>query len=383
MLVVSQANSIRFAVQDSNLPNPENTLSHEEKYGGYVNKPYCQRFSSSGTQTIQMVSEIATEPTITIYNPSAQTPTTATLVSSYVTDADPLNWRYYFEYIVDFSSWENKTIYITAEQDGVTWKSENIISESLSEDLANGKLIKIEYGNADKPADYKNFLIDYTTGISFYFYVAAVLRNYEPNGEDEVFTNIDQKELIEAQLFIADVLQTEEIPKYLTKLIWMASKHYTFKINDLEYEAEGVPDIEDTQSNLKTLTYPVIQKNVYGFDTDDRGLTCTTNDMILTRKISDLTSTDSFVVPAGYLMHDFICGHEATSLADYTFKAGSTVGGDEFITAFIGDVPQTGGNISIPVHEQRVFSSDTTIYVEKVSGTGAKGKIWVQLLYNG
>jgi len=382
-LVISRANSIRFAIQDSYLPNPENTLSYEEKYGSYATQEYIQRFDDASVVTIQCVSDTSTPPTVNYYNPQFAATTSASLVSSYVTDADPANWRYYFEFTMDFSSYINKKCYITVAQSGTTWKSEYITGEDLASDLANGKVLKVEYGNEDEPSDYMNFEIDYTTDISFYFYVEAILKESEHIGDDTVFTNIDEKDLIEAQLFLGSVLKTARIPKYMTELIWIASKHYIFKINDLEYVADGSPELENLNTNFQQLSLKVTQKNALGFNTDDRGLSNGTTDMIITRKIEDFTTTDSFVVPIGYTIHEFVCGHKSTSAAEYTFKAGYTVGGEELITDFIGVVPLTGGNVPIPVHEQKTFDTANTVYLTKLSGVGAIGKIWVQLIYNG
>ena len=184
-------------------------------------------------------------------------------------------------------------------------------------------------------------------------------------------------------MFRGKQLETSPVPEFLAEKISIAAGHFLFIVNEVEWKANDKPNIEISGgTNHVILTLPVIRKDALALSTDDRGITETEEDVVITRKIDPLDSTATFVQPAGYLMHVFICGHATGSVADYTFKAGYSSGSNDIISDFAGVVPLSGGNIPIPVHQQKVFDTDQTIYVEKTSGAGAKGKIWVQLIKN-
>ena len=183
-LFISKANSIDFSLVDSNNPNRQNTLSGDEKHAAFQTETECQRFIDADVVTVQVGSDTATVPTIEVYQPELDSafPITASLVTSYTTV--PV---YYFEFDVDFSDFTDKTIQVKVTQSGTVWISEYLMGDLLQEEIDDGYYLKLECGNASKPSDYRNFQIDYTTGISFFLYLPAVLRKADPQGEDEVF----------------------------------------------------------------------------------------------------------------------------------------------------------------------------------------------------
>lgn len=385
-LFISVANSIRFAKRDSELPSTENTLSYEEKYAATTIQPtYCQRFKDDDVVTVQVGSDSAVVPTVEAFQPELETasPITAVLQTSYVTDSDITNWRYYYEFDVDFSDYTDKIIQIKVTQGAVIYLSEFLKGEDLDEDLADGYLLKIGNTNADKTSDYPNFQIDYTTGIEFFYYIEAVLRKPDPQGEDEVFDNIDQKVLLEAILFRAMILETEALPKFLTEKIGISGKHFYFTVNGIQYISDGIPDVETEASNFGVLTWTLVQKDTLGFNTDNRTTEGVNVEVVLVRKKEDLTSTWTFVQPEGYILHAIYADHAAGSgAATATFKVGYTVGGTDIIPPFITNIVKTDPVRPFVLHEQKTFDAAQTIYVEVVSGAGAILRIYVNLLLN-
>jgi len=387
-LFISEANSIHFAQRDSSgnkptIPNQETRLTGEEKFAGFTTKDYCQLFEDDDVVSVQVGSNDSTTPTINVYQPELGTPITPTAKPTYVTDSDPDNWRYYWEFDVDFSSYTNKTIQIQVIQNTDIYLSEKLKGEDLSEDFENGNILKYEWGNAEKPSDYRNFQLDYTTGIEFFMYVNSLNKDFEMGVDEDVFIDISQQVLLEAQLIPKYVIKTEPIPRFLARKIVEASRHFYFKVNNLKYVADGEPDIEPTNTNFVSLTQVAADANSLAFNTDNREIEGVTMDTVLTRKKEDLTSTWTFEVPEGYILHAIYADHAAASAAaSYTFKVGYTVGGDDIIPAFTTNIVKTDPVRPFTLHEQKTFDAAITIYVEIVVGVGAIGRIYANLLLN-
>jgi hypothetical protein len=382
-MYISIANSIGFALRDSNLPNKDNTLSYEEKYSGTLIRKYSQKFKDTDVVTVQVGSTDATVPTIEVFQPELTTSPTAALVSSYTGNVDPNDDRYYFEFDIDFSLYTGKTIQVQVTQGSTVYLSECLKGMDLDDDLDNGNIVRIDYQNADKPSDYTNFTIDYTTGIAFFMYIEAVFRKMSPQGEDEVIVNINQKVLLEAQLFRGRVLESGFLPDFLIEKIIIAGKHFYFAINDVQFITEGLPDIESNGSNFSTISWLGIHKDVLGFNTDNRQAIGDDMDAVIQRKNEEVTSTWSFVVPKEYMLHEIFASHNVSSVADYVLKAGTTVGGEDLIASAIGDVPLSGAQnpLAFLIHQQLSYTEDKTVYVT-ITGTGAIADIRAQLILN-
>lgn len=379
-LVISKGNSIHFAISDSNLPNIENTLSFNEKYGGFESKLYCQKFDDGGIVKVQCVSDSAIIPTIKVYVPYYLSALTATLKDTVIIDGDTY---YYFEFDVSMASYSSYNYFqIKATQGAITWRSEKIISEDLTEDLANGDILKFEWTNAENTSIVDNTLINYSTGIEFFAYIEAQIKDNSFQGDDELFDNINEKKLIESQLFKARELKTDFIPEFLTDILTIAGKCFIFAINDLRYITDGLPDIDSGNSNLKSLTWSIIHNEVLGFSTDNKGLDVMGVEYIKVKNNDNITSTWSFVIPAGYIFNALICGHDVSSAAAYTIKAGWTVGGSEILTDIITNVPLSYTEVeSFNVGQEKSFDTDKTVYIT-LTGSGAVGKIAANLIWN-
>lgn len=379
-LVISRANSIHFVKSDSENQNIENTLSYNEKYASFRIGTYCQKFDDGDTVTVQCVSDDITLPTVTVYAYGEIGTLTPTLKTSYISAS-----RYYFEFEVDMSNYNSyQYIQIKVEQGSDTWWSERVQSKDLSEDLADGYILKLEYTNKDSPSSLPNIQIDYTTDIEFFLYVEAIVKDSKHDGEDEVFEDVDTKKLLESSLYKAREFKTSLIPEFMTDKVAIAGKHFVFLVNGLEYVVDGVPDTENKDSNLKELSMTIIHKSVLGFSTDDKGMEGDGVEWTKTKKDETVTSSWSFVVDAGYILHVIQAKHTNSSGAtEAAIKAGYTPGGDDIIKEWIiydGDYP-----VSYLLHEQIDFDNDKTVYIEILPTAGAAGAelhIQAQLIYN-
>jgi hypothetical protein len=378
MLTISRANSIHFVKTDGLLPNAENTLSFNERYGSFGIQTYCQKWDNADVVTVQCVSDDDTLPTVEVFTPALSATITPTLIATYAATS-VLAERNYFEFDVDFSSYTGKRIRIRVTQGTDVWESEYQEPVDIMEEINAGDMVCIQYTNKDNESKLPNVQIDYTTGIEFFMYVEAVLKDIGFSGEDEVFTNISSKVLIESSLFKTRKLATAALPEYMTDKIAIAGKCYTFLVNELSYTTDGLPEVSATGLNLRSLTWTLQHSEILGFTTDDKSIQLPTMDGIITRNNNAIVSTWTFIAPAGYMIHTVVAGHGVGSAGEYTVDMGYTLHGTDILDAMT--VPLSAVNTTAGIHDQAAFETDTTVYVE-IAGTGAVGKIYVQLLRN-
>ncbi len=380
MMTISRANSIHFVKIDGLLSNVENTLSFDEKYGGFGIRSYCQKWDDAAVVTVQVVSDIDTVPTVNV-NPlsgAACADITAVLITSYPATS-VLAARYYFEFDVSFASYANRIVQIKVTQGTDVWISEYQQSLDLTEDMEDGDMVLIQYTNKDAVSYLPNTQIDYTTGIEFFLYVEAVLKDISYQVEDKMFTNISEKVLIESQTFKARKLATIALPEFMTDKIAIAGKCFTFLVNDIQYTTDGVPEIASPATNVRQLVWTLVHTDILGFTNDDKSINLPTVDGLLTRNGDAIVSTWTFIVPAGYLMLAVVAGHAAGSAGAYDINVGSTLHGVDYIDT--GTVPFVAINTTFNLTTQPYFAIAATVYVE-ISGAGAIAKIYVLLLRN-
>jgi hypothetical protein len=367
---------MHFAKVDSNLPNIENTLSFNEHYAAFSNQEYCQKWQSDSVVTVQVTSDDNTTPTIQVYAPDLLGTLMPVLKSSY-TD------RYYWEFEVDFSSYSGKVIQIKVTQNTDIWLSEYQENDDLDDDLSFGYLLKMEYTNKDKPSALPNIQIDYTTGIDFFLFVEAQIKEASYQGEDEVLTNVDEKKLISAQVFKARSLKTMDLPEFMLDKITLAGKHFVFILNDLTFTTDGLPDLEPTGMNSAVMDWVIIHTEILGLSTDDKGTTGDSDmtDLMLIRSNDAISGTWSFSVPAGYMLHYAAIGHGTGSAGAFKIDFGTSISGSDLYKGVVDIALATRDDIQFHVQEEWDDGSATTIYVT-ITGAGAIGKAYVQLLKN-
>lgn len=385
MLYISKANGIDFAKRENAPPNRINTLSYEEKHGGFRTFEFCQEFKTDDIVKVQISSAVATLPTIEVFQPEQTAGLTVTLVSSYTSDSNPGNWRFYFEFDVNFAAYIGKTIQIKVTQGSDQYLSEYLKGNLTDEDINNGKYQLFEYGNSSQPADYGNYEVDYTTGISFFFYLQSVLKKPAPKGEDEVYKGIKSQTLLEAKLYIGKILAIARIPDFMVNKLYVAGKHFLFKINGIQYITDGIPDIDDSNTNSYPVTWDVTEALSFGVNTDNIqfiGESQVKAPVILSQN-SSVSGTWTFTLEFDYMLHLIFARHNTSSIADFKFKVGTTPGGDELLSLFTTTVPLAGGTEykSYQIHNVVNTSSNVTIYVE-IEGIGAIADFYVPKLLN-
>ncbi len=377
MLDISKANSIDFTRVNDNDPSPFNRPSYSERYAAFTNRGgYCQRFKTTDTLTVQLVSDTAGVPTVEV---SDNTTITPSLITSYTSASDPADYRYFFEFDVVIASYSGR-FNITVTKDDV-FLSEWIIGEDLDQDIEDGFIQKHFWSNEAAPVDYFNFGIDYSTGIEFWVYEDTVTREMDMSVDSTIHTNITRKTLLENSIYEVRILKTAAIPTFMIRKLTIAAGHFKYMVNGVRFTALDELDIEYAGSNFGVLTLPLTMSAITAFNTDNKD----TGDMeiIIPRQTENLTTTWTFVQTAGYILHVICVDHHSTSAAaTATFKVGYTDGGDDIIAAFITNIVKTEPARPFSLHEQKSFDVDTTIYVEVVSGAGAILRVHANLLLN-
>ena len=227
--VIGQINSLRFKKVNTDLPSFDNVLLADEKFYNDKIFTYCQRWTTSEEQTIQIKSDSDTLPTAVATKADQSTVNIpVALASSYDADSDGTDDLFFFEFDVAFSLFADPA-YITVTQGTDVWKSEPFKGDSnLTTEINNGEVLKLEYFNNDNA-----FQVDFSTGITFTLYVESVLKDLDFGGESSVYDN--QDELVKLRESAKRILsfRTLEIPRYLAETIRLASSCDNFNVNEV------------------------------------------------------------------------------------------------------------------------------------------------------
>jgi len=385
MLTISQANSIHFFTDNGALPSRENTSPENERFGGHTIFGYCQKFAETDTVTAQCVSDTDVVPTVRV----VQSDGTVNFISVTLKPdlskepswADPSEYRYYFEFDIDFSSYSNP-FRVYAEKGTYKWFSAWQTVYDVQTEIDNGNMLKLVYTNYNAPSDFESFQVDYRSGITFFMYVESTDRKSVFEIEKSDYKNQTVSQLTQAQLFSGFKLETEPLPKFIVRKIAIAALHYFFTVNDLGYTINGGIDVDESgNSNLEKTSIDFIQKEPLALSTDDRGLPTIEigEDKMDNQSFIGVTSTISFTLKAGWMTHVVSAKHNSSSAADtFKYKLGYTPGGNEIISEFLTEVNKTEKPQATPVHRTISFDVDTTLYLEIVDSVGAIGNFYVQ-----
>ena len=327
-MIISQANSIRFWVVDSNLPNFDNTLLADEKFYNDKIFTYCQRFKSGETESVVIKSNSDTVPTVVATKEDKTTEViTATPIGSYDQDDDSVNDLFFFAFDVVMSLFTTST-FITVTQGVVVYKSEPFIADITEEELNNGEIYRVEYGNEDNA-----FQIDFSTSITFTLYIPAIIKDYEFGGESSIYDNQDELEKLKETVQRILLFKTLEIPRYLAETLKLASSMDYFVINDVAFVRTGQPEIAPVEgSNLVDFSMALTDKEYLGINSHDVGFNCdtpVTGDEIMALTEENASGSVTFSVTGGYLIHTL----KATWVSGATVevKLGTTVGTNDLV----------------------------------------------------
>jgi hypothetical protein len=373
------ANSIRFRKIDTNYPNFDNTLVVNEKFFNDKIFPYCQRFLTTDTVTVQMKSNSATVPTVVLYDSEMnETAIVTTLVSSYDQDSDGSDDLFFFEFDVVMATLTDEH-FLRATQGSDVFVSEPFKADSdLLTELQNGQALQIQYSNIDNALqiDFSDFG-GTKTPITFTIYVEGTLKDFGFGGESSVYDNQDELTKIKETMIRLLTLKTLHIPRYMAETLRIASGFDMFVINGVSFVREDLPEVAAVDgSNLVELSMTLNDKEYLGVNSHDIGFDCDTSTgeiMILTEE--NASGSVSFNVPAGYLVHTMRI--EWVSGTSVEAKLGTTLAGDELVLAF--NVNSSFTMVTTAIHGDINRGSDSSIYA---TITGGVANIDIQLIQN-
>ena len=392
MLISSVVNSISFKRLPGALPSRFNTLQRNRQVGQYRVIDYVQKFQSGENIKMQFMSDIATDITIEIYDMFDSLISTTT--QAYAISYSGIDSRYFFNYELSISEANyDKCIYLrvyqTKEDADYDIISEPLMSTDLTEDIAAGRIMKIEYKNLDRISDSDDYFVDWSIIQSMFFYVEAV--NFAPTTKNEVqaLQGVKTETILSSLTYSGNELKTGAIPDYLSLKLITASSLDIFLINERQMISQGgASEAQFGQSTLLQTSINFTDKHVIGLNLDDLGIESEIiNEMaIISKNNSSVTTTGWTVeVPAGYMVHTVQITHSDTSVATTSYvKLGTSSGGDDLIDAIQGEIIRTEYNRAankwkiFPKHYLRSADAATNLYFT-VTGAGSVLSIFVNL----
>lgn len=361
MLASPIVNAITFKdLSVQTYPTRHNTLHENYKQAGFTIIPYHQRFNNSETVYLQFVSDSATLPSLTVYSPTAQTPIAGTLANTIIGAVT----RYYYNYSLDLTAYNDTVITITVVQDAVTLTSEPVCVSSVTEDLANGSLRYIKYNNSDRVnADLSGNFVDWANRDHMFFYVEA--QDREPNQTDEsvILKGAQSETVISATLFTGVIFQTDPIPLYMMDRLAAVSSLDTFLMNNVQYIKNGDvdPGIFGGSTSVQ-LSISLTEKNAIGINVDDLGVE--SEDIVEWHKeysADGVVAGFNIPEPDGYLVSNIMIQADVTSVpATTTVEIGYTVGGDEIASGSVA-LASTYPTV-FDANRRASFAAASTIY---------------------
>jgi len=373
--VIGLCQSVRFRKQDSSFRNFDNTLVANELFYNDKIFTYCQRFGVSDAATIQLKSTSNTVPTCTgIKADRTEVDLPAVLASSYDTTGDGNDDLFFFEFDIPFSLFPTRS-YATVVQDADSWISEPFFYDTnLAQELADGEVHKIDYYNNDNA-----FEIDFSTGITFTFYVESILKDYGADGEVSNYDNQDELTKLKETVQRLLTFRTVYIPRFLAETLKLASAMDNFLVNEVSFVRDEQPEIIPVEgSNLIEYSMTLNDKEYLGVNTHDIGFSCDTTttegeSMVLT--ILGASGSETFSIPAGYLVHTL--RSQWVSGAAVEVKLGTSISGDNLV--YPRNITSVETDRTTSVHGDIDRDSDTDIYA---TVTGGVANLDLQIIKN-
>lgn len=363
--VISPVNDLTFKLIDGELSNYNNTLDNNDTYRNSVNNISFQKFLTTDSVKVQLRTNYDTI-TAKLYG-SNNIPTSVPVVlKTTYTDFK------FYEFILSGLSADRYRMVITGTDgvyDDLEFRSEpfEIVADFGKEDY-----LKVEYYN-----DENSFFIDYSTGITHFFWISAVNFKINPKGEIDVYNNLDNEEKLEETNFRVYSFESKEIPRHLALKFSEASSMDNFSINGVDFIRNPKPELEyQGNSNLVLLRAELTEKFSVGVNSDDRGFECVTLEpqegLVVNIGAEGVSGTPQYTVPEGYAVRFLTMRLKTGSSA--TVDVGTTPGGDEITKAKVLSV------IDDPLDIDRSklvdWDGDGTVYVTIV-GVGATIDFWM------
>jgi hypothetical protein len=355
-IVVSLAHGIRFYKDDSALPNFDNTPTSDEVWKNHFNYNDCQEYYATDVMTIQVkqtyltAGAVPAAPTMNVvdFDGNATPVLGVQTPNSPYTSGDYTLKFYEFPFLMGAYS-DKYTLRVTGPDE--TYKSNGI--EIVEED---SNLLLLEWYNFEN-----EFEMNYSSGIVHFLRCPALMRDYVPSGEISMYDNIGVKTKLKEIVGRGFNFEIQEIPRWYSEVLRIASSHDKFLINDVEFVREEVPDIEPMEkTNYSIYRMVVTQEEIAGLNTHDIGFNCDqcTEDMKLEVKDAEgATGSGSIEVSAGYMLSTL----EAVwvSGSNVLVKIGTTPGGDDLV---LGVRPASGDTNGVTSLINYACDTATTIY---------------------
>jgi hypothetical protein len=300
---------------------------------------------------------------------------TAVLASSYDTTGDGNDDLFFFEWDVNMSLYAIET-YITVVQDSDSWKSEPFIGDgNLTDEINNNEVRKIEYFNIDNA-----FQIDFSTGITYTLYIYCVQKKRSGSGESSIYDNQSEKTVLKKTKQRILRFETLPVPRYIGETIDLCFAMDNLVINGISYvfEEDAIEEIEEEGSNFINITAELTDKEYLGVNTHDIGFTCdtpTTEGEVMILTILGASGSETFTVPAGYLVHTL--RSQWVSGATVEVKLGTSIGGQNLV--YPRDITSVETDRTTSIHGDIDRDSDTDIYA---TVTGGVANLDLQIIKN-
>lgn len=378
-LMSSEANCVKFVrYQPSSLPNEKNTLNENLKHGKKKIIDYCQKFNYDDEIELQFVSDIATPPVLTVYHYGVSIRAISGTLVATITGTE--GTRYYFNYTVIFSSSiQNKRLTIKVVQGTETIVSEPIWCYDMASDLANRKLLRIDYSNFDA---YQTWLLDKlinwsaltTTDKMLFFYVEAQQNDPADSDESENMDGALQKEKISSTNFFGNTLKTGIIPLYMARRLELVSSLAFFSVHGVEYLKDGGVEVEVAgDSTSVQASMKLIDKIATGITVDNLKFEdmATSTPPVDGQQYNNVQADFDVEIPAGYMYHLSVAWKpDGAPSGEFALTIGTTLGGSELIDQYSGAISDTKQHTYLtPALCNRVYFG--------ISGVGAILNIYV------
>lgn len=369
-VVISKANSIRFAYQNGQLRSFDNMLSYEEEWSSAIGDIYKQTFLKDDVVLLQLrAGNSATCEVYKVYADGTETLQTETANTPY-TDFTTR------DYLLTFSAVEEFQIKVISKNGSTTvdtWLSECI------EVVEDEDLLLIQWSNLDQIND--TFEFDYSTtqaqnNVNF-MRLNGQLLEYAPGGESTIYDNQNEKTKIKGNYFRMLTLQTDKIPRQIAEILTIAMQHDLFLVNEQGFIAEESPEI-NMMGGFASVSAKLTLGSSLGINAYDIGYDCdaTTDSKVENLKLSGVTGAHTLTGSGGYAINQIIL--DLASGADATIKIGTTVGGDEILKSYQITTAKSFVVLARNTIPEAGLAGDWSIYVE-VSG-GGTADIYIQLI---
>lgn len=259
-IIISKANSIRFAHVNGLMKSFDNTLSSEEVWSDKPKASFEHIFFKDDVVLVQVKAGLTATVVLTKKDSTSSSVVSSSAITTYS------EFKIY-EYVLTLSSLE--TFYLEAESEESLWRSECV--EVINEDSI---YVLLQWSNLDPLND--SFEFDYQTALAIanvnLMRIKGQLLNYKPAGQGNVYDNQNEKVKLKGILYRILTFQSEIVPRQIAEIIVIAMQHDLFLINQVGYISDELPEIEMFGSMAQIEAELTLQDSL-GLNTDDIGFT--------------------------------------------------------------------------------------------------------------